>query len=272
MKPPAAVVQSVFDFEIRELNALDARIVQSEDDTDAMLWEHARRVVALLEAGHSQRALAAQLINTRTGEPYSQSHIRNVVKVVSEYLTTQPRPRFRDAYNAIANSRPHVSHNSGDYEWYSPPEIVEAARDVLGVIDLDPASSDVANTLVQASAIYTADTNGLEQPWRGRVYMNPPYRQPDIEQFCEKFAAHATAGEIQGIVLVNNATETDWFRMLAGVAVAFCFPWKRWSCWQPDRETSTPLQGQVIVYSGPDRDAFARRFDAIGLVLVRLNV
>jgi hypothetical protein len=58
---------------------------------------------------------------------------------------------------------------TGAYEWYSPREVVDAALDVLGRIDLDPASCDVANTTVQAAQFYTTDTNGLAQPWRGRV-------------------------------------------------------------------------------------------------------
>jgi ParB family chromosome partitioning protein len=102
--------------------------------------------------------------------------------------------------------------------------VVDAARDVLGTIDLDPASCDVTNTVVQAAQFYTTDTNGLAQPWHGRVYMNPPYRQPDIEQFRQKFAHHAKAGDIHGIALVNNATDTQWFSTLAEVATAFCFP------------------------------------------------
>jgi len=273
MKAPAGIVQSVFDFAIREINALEIRIVTAEDDADAMLWEQARQVVAQLDAGLSQRELAKQWINVRTGEPYSQMHVSFTARLIREKFTFQPRPRFRDAYNESANATSgkvnRLLHQTGDYEWYSPPEVVDAARDVLGVIDLDPASCDVANTVVQAATIYTEQDNGLEQPWRGRVFLNPPYRSADLERFAAKFADHVRAGDIQGIALVNNATDTQWFRTFASAATAFCFLSSRCRFWQPDRDADTALQGQVVVYSGPDRDAFCQRFARVGLVLVR---
>jgi phage N-6-adenine-methyltransferase len=269
-----AIVQSVFDFAIREINALEDRIVCTEAEADAMLWEQARQVVAQLEAGLTQRQLAAQWFKT-TGEPYSQMHVSFTARVFREKFTFQPRPRFRDAYHAIANGGisnkvNRLLHQSGNYEWFTPPDVVQAARDVLGTIDLDPASCELANTVVHAAKIYTAEDNGLDQPWQGRVFLNPPYRQPEIKQFCEKFARHAEAREIQGIVLVNNATDTQWFATIAAVAHAFCFPSFRFRYWHPEnQDADTALQGQVIVYTGPDRDAFCRRFSEIGLVLVR---
>ena len=39
----------------------------------------------------------------------------------------------------------HLSQNSGENEWYTPPEIIAAARTIMGRIDTDPASSEKAN-------------------------------------------------------------------------------------------------------------------------------
>jgi phage N-6-adenine-methyltransferase len=264
-----AIVQSVFEGAIREINALELRIVTFEDDADATLWEQARQVVEQLEAGLSQRALAAQWINVRTGEPYSHTHVQIVERVWRGNLNCQPRPRFRDAYNAITNAgSAHVSHNSGDNEWYTPREYIEAARQVLGAIDLDPASSDEAQAVVQAARYFTLADDGLRKRWQGRVWMNPPYSRPEIEHFVDKLAAAVAERDVSAaIVLVNNATETEWFATLGANAAAICFPTGRVQYWKPNAESATPLQGQAVIYLGDAPQAFARVFRSFGAVL-----
>jgi len=163
----------------------------------------------------------------------------------------------------------HVAHNSGNNEWYTPSVFIEAARTCLGEIDLDPASSPIANETVGAKQIFTAEQDGLKQPWHGRVWLNPPYAQPLIAQFAEAVASKYESGEIEeAIVLVNNATETAWFRRMLRAASAVCFPAGRIKFVDPEGKPSgAPLQGQAILYIGERVHNFTEAHQALGSVL-----
>lgn len=136
-------------------------------------------------------------------------------------------------------------------EWYTPPHIIEAARAVLGTIDLDPASCVEANRIVQATRIYTRDDNGLEQPWHGNVWLNPPYGRGIIEAFVERllewnrrlvswqdcyWGAHC---------LTNACTDTAWWQALAQESTV-CFLRGRVRFWGPMEHGNSPTQGQTV--------------------------
>jgi ParB family transcriptional regulator, chromosome partitioning protein len=161
--------------------------------------------------------------------------------------------------------RPHVTHNSENNEWYTPPEYLAAAREVLGTIDLDPASCAFANQIVQATTYFDVTQNGLHQTWQGKVWMNPPYATPLIRQFCQKFVAAVESGSVsEAIVLVNNATETGWFALLASVSQAFICPSKRIQFLSITGKRKSPLQGQVFLYSGIHPIKFLTIFKRFG--------
>lgn len=175
---------------------------------------------------------------------------------------------YRDVRDYLAGG-PHVAHNSGDDEWYTPAPIIAAARAVLGTIDLDPASSAEANTVVGATRFYTEADDGLRQPWAGRIWLNPPYRTPTVDRFCSRLVREHRLGSVSaGITIVNNATETAWFQELVVNAGALCFPRGRVRYWHPEKPSVQGLQGQAIFYIGPDAATFHAAFRHIGVVAV----
>lgn len=217
-----------------------------------------------------------------TGTPELQQAIReNKVSISAAVeLATLPAAKqievvakdnvsIRDAAKAVKAT--HVGHNSGENEWYTPPEFIEAARAVMGSIDLDPASCEVANKTVKAKQFYSAIDDGLAQKWHGNVWMNPPYAQPLIAQFSSAVAEKYKAGEVdQAVVLVNNATETEWFQTMLAEASAVCFPKSRIRFLDKvGNPIGAPLQGQAILYLGPNVDAFVMVFAKFGVICWR---
>lgn len=168
-----------------------------------------------------------------------------------------------------AVKKAHVANNSGNNEWYTPADYIALAREVMGGIDTDPATSEIANRTVQAAQIFTAEDNGLTKQWSGRVWCNPPYAQPLIAEFAEAIASKYETGEIeQACVLVNNGTETGWFQRMLQAASAVCFPRSRIRFVDPEGNPSgAPLQGQAVLYLGNEPETFASVFSEKGAVL-----
>lgn len=209
-----------------------------------------------LGISHKEVHEARQIRNIERDDPGAYERVTNEIVERGEEPT---KASVRKAF---------VQHNSANNEWYTPPEIIEAAREALGAIDLDPATSEVANATVRASQILTIEDDALSLEWPvSRIWMNPPYAAGLVGKFIEKFIEAAEAGS-SGIVLVNNATETGWFQSLASISSAICFHRSRIRYVTPEGALpGAPLQGQAIFYVGPDPDRFTRSFAPFGVIL-----
>ena len=157
---------------------------------------------------------------------------------------------------------------SNSNEWYTPARYIEAARIVLGSIDVDPASSPEANRDVQATTFYTKTDDGLKHDWPGRVWLNPPYgglSGPFAARLLQQLAAgHTTAA----ILLVNaNSTDAAWFQPLWDFLL--CFTDHRINFIAGGQEESGSTHGSAFVYFGPDRSAFLKQFSAFGAIVER---
>lgn len=176
----------------------------------------------------------------------------------------------RVTVNLLDAADKHVrgTFGTGENEWYTPAEFIEAARDVLGEIDLDPASSARAQETVRAGRFLTEADNGLIADWFGRVWLNPPYAQPHIANFAAKMIEQRLAGNVEAaVMLTHNYTDTGWFQGLALAADAICFTRGRIRFVDPDGGLAAPTQGQAFFYFGADVERFAERFASIGFVV-----
>lgn len=86
--------------------------------------------------------------------------------------------------------------------------------DPLGAFDLDPCGND-PRPWDCADVTYTEADDGLQLPWFGRPWLNPPFHRYQIARWIWRMAEHN-----RGIVLVHARTETDWFNIIRENATA----------------------------------------------------
>lgn len=189
-----------------------------------------------------------------------------------------PNEAKQDAIEAIAQLAPaqevmreavknHRAIGTGENEWYTPEEYADMAREVMGSIDLDPASCDDANAVIKAATYYTKDDDGLTKDWLGNVWCNPPYSRDLMPAFVEKLrSSYESGGVQQAILLSHNNTDTAWFHNLASVASAICFPKKRIKFYRGE-DIAAPTNGQAFFYLGDRVEDFKDAFCSIGFVV-----
>lgn len=194
---------------------------------------------------------------------------------------------------------PKPQHSSKSVEHYTPVPIVEAARTVLGEIDLDPASCSLANEVVQAAAFYGPGglgPDGLAEPWCGRVFLNPPggcvpaaYRgmgtSSNAALWWGRLASSWQEGEIEAAIFVGFTLEI--LRSAQALDVPqpldfpLCVPSSRiafdtgvhedgWpDCLLQRVSSSSPTHANVIVYLPPYSGDRVNRPTVVGAEHIR---
>lgn len=100
------------------------------------------------------------------------------------------------------------NHKGRTDVWLTPIEIIKNLGDNF---DLDPCGESFHRT---AKQIYTE--NGLIKPWKGNVWLNPPYSQ--VSDWLEKLSKHNN-----GTALVFARTDTKWAQKAMREAVSIFF-------------------------------------------------
>lgn len=211
---------------------------------DNLSWTHHYQVAALLPERQ------AMLLQRAKDEGMTVEELKRLVR--------------HESIQALTSSESN--------EWYTPRRYIEAIREVLGEIDLDPASHALADKIVKAKQYYDLEIDGLKEYWEGRVFLNPPYGDL-VGSFIEKLTREYDAGRVtEAIALVNaHCTDTSWFQLLWPHVL--CFTDHRINFYKSEDMTPATgsTHGNVFIYLGPNEGKFAGVFAQFGTVVKRFG-
>jgi DNA N-6-adenine-methyltransferase Dam len=172
-------------------------------------------------------------------------------------------------------------NSSASLEWYTPARYLEAVREILGAIDLDPASCEAANRIVQARCYFTAADNGYMREWRGNIFLNPPYGwcYPDGRRkekggissqghWAKRLIEQYQAGNVTAAVLLINAnTGEQWFQALWDFPICFVNRRIQFIPGEGTDPRKQPTKSNALVYFGPHPERFTEVFRQFGPVV-----
>lgn len=235
--------------------------LSSKFSPDYEQWQKDNASLGLDKFGYSQPATVPFTDETDNEDmwnvdiPHPESEVREVPKII-EY--------------PMKSSTLVVLQSSESNEWFTPSQYVEAARELMGGIDVDPASNILANQVVQATTYYDIDTNGLDKPWHGRVWLNPPYGRDvsgsNQNVWSNRLLVQYKAGITkEAVLLVNANTEAKWFQPLYDYLI--CLTNHRIRFYTNDGTPNQPTQGNALIYLGPQQERFIQIFRQFGRIV-----
>ncbi len=161
-------------------------------------------------------------------------------------------------------------HSKEETRWGTPSDIVERARNTMGSIDLDPCSSISFNSVVRAEKFYSLDDfgqNGLELPWEGNVFVNPPGQL--VKQFWRKAFGKDTINDWEKLFWVGFSVEQ--LALLADeefhpMDFSFCILRKRIKFIRHDGYSGSPSHANYVCAVNVDHKEFTNQFEQLGRI------
>jgi hypothetical protein len=132
--------------------------------------------------------------------------------------------------------------------------------DAMGLrFDLDVAAPVDGAPNVPAARHYSAQQDGLDSPWSGVVWCNPPYSR--VTPWAHAWAAHPA-----GVFMATYVPETHWFPIVVGAADAVAFISCKFA--RPELPPIKPRHGVFVAFRGvgvepAERLAAADRFGSV---------
>ncbi len=143
-----------------------------------------------------------------------------------------------------------------------PAEIIVAAVELMGAIDLDPCGSSKAIPDVPAKLIFIEEENGLTRAWgpKRRIFLHPPTTR-SAPKWVNKMCDEYEAGDIsEAIAFLKAAVSSPWWGRLAPYPA--CFIQSR-----VEQKHRSNL-AHAVVYLGHNLNGFGEAFAEIGTLYV----
>jgi len=197
----------------------------------------------------------------------------------------------------LTNTVNSLLQDSGNVHYYTPALWTSLARQVMGSIELDPASAETANEVVGAERFFTESDNGLAQDWKAKtLWMNHPFSKgekacktpckkstcvkrghcitedlPSNIDWISKLSREYASGNVtEALNICFASTSEAWFKPL--LSQPQCYIHGRVNYVGPDgRVVQGCTKGSVVTYWGNNVERFAEVFQPYGTIKVEFN-
>lgn len=169
--------------------------------------------------------------------------------------------------------------------WYTPQIYIDAVRELMRDIDIDPATDERVQKRIKAKTYHTdtPEKDAFNFPWYGRMFLNPSYTEGVWERFINKGIDEYLSGNVtEAVILTNtNITGGDCFIRAVNYCNAFCFIHKpvEWIKGHWVEEVWMKRMGlnwnppiyekhyNCFIYLGKNKEGFKKIFSRFGVVL-----
>jgi len=155
-------------------------------------------------------------------------------------------------------------------DWFTPPEILEPTRELMGGIWLDPCTTD--DNPARATCWYTKKEDGLFGHWMHGTFVNPPYGK-ELYKWIEKTVLEA-ADRLQIVLLVSASSRWDqerWQKIFSPNLTAMCMPLGRVKFLSANGvQMKSPPYPSLLFFYNIDASDVYEHFGKLGKV-VRIN-
>lgn len=178
----------------------------------------------------------------------------------------------------------NVKHSYKSDSWMTPNHIIDKVRNVMGVIELDPATSVGANQRIRAKWFFTEEDDALSlQTWCDiplNIFINPPGGKRGNKSlpslFWAKLMDHWDKGLVSQAIFLGFSMEqlsvSQNYHLHAMTDFVVCVPRKRIQFIDPNSNNRmrSPTHANVIVYvpGHVDRtELFEKEFSDLGRIM-----